>query len=261
MKKKKRTPGAETVIYGVHPVLETLRSGRRPVYGLFLSRAAHDETELGALAAAAEVSVSRITADAMNALTGHTHHQGVAAKVGSFPYVQLEDLCGGVHVYAGPVVVLDEVQDPVNLGTILRSAECLGARGVVTAKDRAVSVTPTVEKASSGAAAHVPLVRVVNLVRALHQLKEAGYWIYGADPRSSESCYRTDLAGKVALVLGSEGKGLRRLVRETCDATLCIPMAGRIESLNVSQTAAVLLSECLRRRLAAQGTGTASRGR
>jgi len=253
--KQRKLPGSQAVIYGVHPVLETLRAGRRSVHEVFLSRSSHDETELAALAAAQEVVVSHLTGDLMTSLAGNPHHQGVAAKVGPFPYVELEDLLADSPRDSLPIVVLDEVQDPVNLGTILRSAECLGVRGVVMAKDRAVTVTPVAEKASAGAAAHVPVARVVNLVRALHQLKDAGYWIYGADPRSSESCYRADLTGKVALVLGSEGKGLRRLVRETCDLAVSIPMTGRIESLNVAQTAAILLSECLRRRLVAEVPG------
>lgn len=241
---KKKSVGS--VIYGVHPVLETLRAGKRTVAEVYLAKGPTVSPELGRRLADSKIVVTRKSGDELRSLTRSSHHQGVAARVGPYPYAGLEDFISRGEHATGPLVVLDEVQDPVNVGTILRSAGCLGALGVILTRDRAAPITPVAEKASAGAAAHVAVARVVNLVRAIGQLKDAGYWIYAADSTGGTSCYDVDIGGKVALVFGSEGKGLRRLVREKCDLAVSIPMAGEIESLNVSQAVAILLSECLR---------------
>jgi 23S rRNA (guanosine2251-2'-O)-methyltransferase len=199
--------------------------------------------------------VSQMNPDEMLALTGSAHHQGLAAKVGPFPYVSLHDLVSARSGRSGILVLLDEIQDPGNVGSIIRSAECLGAAGMVLTKDRAAPVTPAVEKAAAGATAHLPLARVVNLVRAMEELKAANYWIYGADIRARQVYTELDWTGQVALVLGSEGKGLRRLVLENCDARVSIPMGGKIASLNVAQTAAVVLAEAQRQRRARDASG------
>ncbi len=248
---RKKTPEHDRfVIYGVHPVLETIRAGKRPVHEVYLARGPSIPSDLKDGLSDSALSVSRVSADQMRSLTGTLRHQGVAARVGPFPYVDLENLLEESVHGTGPVVVLDEVQDPANIGSILRSAECLGAQGVILTKDRAAPISPLAEKASAGASAHVAVARVVNLARTIGQLKEIGFWIYAADSGRGESCYSVDLSGKIALVLGSEGKGLRRLVRETCDLSVSIPTVGSIQSLNVAQAAAVLLAECLRRRMA-----------
>ncbi|MFH1114282.1 MAG: 23S rRNA (guanosine(2251)-2'-O)-methyltransferase RlmB [Pseudomonadota bacterium] len=250
---RKKTPEqVRSVIYGVHPVLETIRAGTRPVLEVYLARGPVIPQDLNAALAETALSVNRVSAEQMRSLTGTLRHQGVAARVGPYPYVDFEDMLEDLAHGTEPVVVLDEVQDPANVGSILRSAECLGARGVILTKDRAAPISPLAEKASAGASAHVPVARVVNLARTLGQLKEIGFWIYAADSAGKDTCYSADLSGKIALVLGSEGKGLRRLVRETCDLGVSIPMVGSIQSLNVAQAAAVLLAECLRRRTAVQ---------
>ena len=207
---------------------------------------------------AMSIAVTSVPPEEMLALTGSTHHQGLAAKVGPFPYVSLEAIVakGG----SGVLVLLDEVQDPANLGSIIRSAECLGAAGVVLTKDRAAPVTPVVEKAAAGAAAHLPVSSATNLVRAIEELKAEGYWIYGATAEARQEYTSVDLTGRVGLVLGSEGKGLRRLVRERCDGALSIPMTGKIASLNVAQTAAILLSEAQRQRLKRDHDGVETLG-
>ncbi len=184
--------------------------------------------------------------DELAELAGSPHHQGVVAEVGPFVYTELDKVLGSGR--QGPMVLLDEVQDPANLGNILRTAECLGAAAVVCTKDRSVHVTPTVEKASAGASAHLPVVRVTYLVRAVEVLKREAYWIYAAEARGATVCYRLDLSGRVAFVVGSEGRGVRRLVRETCDGSISIPMTGEIDSLNVSQAVTILLAEALRQR-------------
>jgi 23S rRNA (guanosine2251-2'-O)-methyltransferase len=200
------------------------------------------------------IPLTRSSAGDLNSIAASPNHQGIVARVGPFPYADFDDLVGSIAAKPGVVVILDEIQDPANLGNILRSSECLGAAAVVLTKDRAVPVTGAVEKASAGASAHVPVARVVNLVRAMEELKEASYWIYAADARSQHDCFSTDLTDKTAFALGSEGKGLRRLVREKCDQGITVPMVGRIDSLNVSQTTAILLAEALRQRSIAERT-------
>jgi 23S rRNA (guanosine2251-2'-O)-methyltransferase len=246
-RKTSPTPSA-TIIYGLHPVVETLKAGRRQIHEIYLARELARESDLAVELDQAGVVVSRVSVPQILAIAGTPHHQGIAARAGPFPYMEMNDLLFAWQIQASPLLVLDGIQDPANLGNILRSAECLGGKGVILAKDRAVAITSAVEKASAGASAHIPVARVVNLTRAIEQLKAAGYWIYAADPLAPKPCYSVDLTGKIVFVLGSEGKGIRRLVREKCDGAISIPLAGKICSLNVSQTAAILLSESLRQR-------------
>ncbi len=210
------------------------------------------DSELVRLVERMGVPTQQVSPADLTSMARSPNHQGVAAKVGAFPYLDIEDL-PLLDSASGPVVALDEVQDPGNLGAILRTAECLGASAVILTRDRCSPMTAAVEKASAGASAHVPVVRVVNLARALGQLKEFGYWLYAADAAGPDDIWSADLTGGIAFVLGSEGTGLRRLVRERCDFGVSIPMVGRIESLNVAQTAAILLAEALRRQKAAEG--------
>lgn len=224
-------------------------AGKRRVDQVYLV-AGSAEKRLGTQLSHIQAPVEQVTAAQILAITQSPHHQGIAARVGPFPYVDLVDLIDRATGNAGPIVVLDEIQDPANLGSILRVAECLGAAGVILTKDRCVSVTPAVEKAAAGGSAHVPVARVVNLARAVEQLKKAGYWVYAAEAGNGVSLYSLVLSGKMAFVLGSEGKGIRRLVLEKCDHLVSVPMIGRISSLNVAQTASILLAESLRQRLA-----------
>jgi len=253
---KKKTPSCgPTVLYGAHPVLETIKAGKRPIEKVYVSRSSAVERELSALLESARIPILRISANDMLSIAGSPNHQGLAARVGPFPYAELEDLLSQKDAESGPILMLDEIQDPANLGNILRSGECLGAAAVVLTKDRACAITPAAEKAAAGASAHIPVAKVVNLARALDQLKTSGFWVYAADAKAKTSCYATDLTGRVALVLGSEGKGIRRLVMEKCDAAVFIPMRGAIDSLNVAQTAAILLGEALRQRLERERVG------
>lgn len=246
MSKRKKTALSPPILYGVHPVVETLRAGKRQIEEIYLAREFVQDSDLSIELKKAEHPVRRIPGNEITSLTGTPHHQGIAARVGPFPFVDLQTILSSIPTARSVLLILDGIQDPANLGNILRTAECFGADGVLLTKDRCAPVTSVVEKASAGASAHIPVTRVVNLVRSIEQLKQAGYWIYASDPRSGEAYYRVDLTGRIGLVLGSEGKGTRRLVRERCDALLSIPLAGNIDSLNVSQTAAVLLSESLR---------------
>jgi 23S rRNA (guanosine2251-2'-O)-methyltransferase len=227
------------LIYGARPVLEALRSRRREVFEVL------DATGSAAVAeAAAGVPLRRVPRARIEELARGAAHQGVAARVGPYPYSDL----GEILAAPGPLVlVLDGVTDPRNLGAVLRAADGAGASGVVIPKDRAVGVTAAAVKASAGASEHVSVARETNLRRAIDRIKVAGVWVYAAEVGGT--LYTgLDLSGSVALVLGSEGRGVRRLMRQGCDGAVSIPMLGAVESLNVSVAAAVLLYEARRQR-------------
>jgi 23S rRNA (guanosine2251-2'-O)-methyltransferase len=228
-------------IYGVRPVVEALRGGRREVFEVLDSTG---NAEVVRAAKAAGVPVKKVPQARVEELARGGLHQGVAARVGPYPYVELEDLLAAPEPL---VVVLDGVTDPHNLGAVLRVAEGAGASGVVIPKDRAAGVTAAAVKASAGASEHVPVARVTNIRRAIDRMKEAGLWVYAAEVGGTPYT-ELDLTGPVGLVLGSEGKGVRRLVRDGCDGAVSIPMRGAVGSLNVSVAAAVLLYEARRQR-------------
>ena len=229
------------VIYGIRPVIEALRSRRREVFEILDTKG---NREVAEAAAASGVSVRKAPRARVEDLARGGAHQGVVARVGPYPYAYLDELLA----FPDPLlVVLDGVTDPRNLGAVLRAADGAGATGIVIPKDRAVGVTAAAVKASAGASEHVPVARETNLRRGIDRMKEAGVWVYAAEV--GETLYSgMDLTGPVALVLGSEGRGVRRLVREGCDGALSIPMLGAVGSLNVSVAAAVLLYEVRRQR-------------
>lgn len=216
--------GDSQIVYGRRPVAEA-RHGRRRVRRVWTS-ADTDAAELTRLA-------------------GSPDHQGVVAEVDSYPYA---DPAALLERPGALLVALDQVQDPHNLGAVCRSAEAAGATGVVITERRSASVTAAVAKASAGAVEHLPVARVANLAAWLARARDAGAWIYGAEAGAPVAHTQTDLTGKVVLVLGSEGSGLRRLVADSCDALISIPASGRVGSLNVSAAAAVLLFEAMRQR-------------
>lgn len=250
----------ERYVYGVNPVLEALRARADEVDRLFVT-----EGQLGTKAAAeilsrareSGVRVERVTRERLASLADGGVHQGVVAELRGFEYAELQDILDAAEASGRPalVVVLDGIQDPHNLGAIVRSAHALGAHGVVIGKDRAVPITGVVAKASAGAVEHCPIARVVNISRALEELKEAGLWTAAADPESKEPLWGARLDGPLAVVVGAEGAGVREGVLKHCDFRLGIPMAGQVGSLNASVSAAVLLYEVARQR----GTGSATR--
>jgi 23S rRNA (guanosine2251-2'-O)-methyltransferase len=215
----------------------------------------HDR-RLAALIAAAEsrgIPVRRLPVRELDRQLPGVRHQGVIAVLAEPPQREdrherdLEAFLAGLGAPAF-LLVLDGVQDPHNLGACLRTADAAGVHAVIVPRDRAAGITPVVRKVASGAAETVPVFRVTNLARCLRSLKQAGVWLYGADDDAGTTLYAADLRGPLALVLGGEGKGLRRLTRELCDYLVAIPMAGRVESLNVSVAAGVLLYEARRQR-------------
>ena len=229
------------LIYGVRPVVEALNSRRREVFEVL---DASGNGEVSSLARERKTPVKAVARREIEELANGSVHQGVAARVGPYPYSGLEEILSSPEPL---VLVLDRVTDPHNLGAVLRVADGAGASGVVIPKDRAAGVTAAVVKASAGASEHVRVARETNLRRAIDRMKEAGLWVYAAEVGGTRYT-DLDLSGPVALVLGSEGRGVRRLVRAGCDGAVSIPMLGSVSSLNVSVAAAVVLYEAARQR-------------
>ena len=240
---------------GLHTVESLLAVHPRQVREITVAAGRHDR-RLAALVSAAEacgIPVRRLSARELDQKLPGVRHQGVIALLVEPPQQEdldeqdLEAFLAGLEAPAF-LLVLDGVQDPHNLGACLRTADAAGVHGVIVPRDRAAGITPVVRKVASGAAGTVPVFRVTNLARCLRSLKQAGVWIHGATDDAVTTLFEADLRGPLALVLGGEGKGLRRLTRELCDYLVAIPMAGRVESLNVSVAAGVLLYEARRQR-------------
>jgi 23S rRNA (guanosine2251-2'-O)-methyltransferase len=239
------------IIFGFHAVTSRLRQNAGGVGEIYVEAARNDARvrELAKLATEHNVRVIPVDAQRLDGLTGKARHQGVAARV---TVTALKQDLQAIVADAGKgalLLVLDGVQDPHNLGACLRVADAFGVHAVIAPKDRAVGLTATVAKVASGAAETVPYITVTNLARTLRELKEDGVWIVGTDDRATSSLYEMRLDGPLAWVLGAEGEGMRRLTREHCDELARIPMAGSVESLNVSVAAGVCLGETTRQRL------------
>jgi 23S rRNA (guanosine2251-2'-O)-methyltransferase len=241
------------LIYGINPVREGLMGRRRKPLELFVLRGAGSARikELLWDAEKEGVPVRQRERKDLDRLAGHSHHQGVLLRVEPFAYACLEELlliwrASGRKAF---FLILDGINDPRNLGAALRTADAAGCHGVIVPKDRACPVTAVVDKASAGALEHIPLCQMTNLARALERLKNEGVWVYGmAGREEADSFFEVDLSGDLALVVGSEGKGLRPNVREHCDMLLSIPMQGGVASLNASAAAAIALFEVVRQR-------------
>ena len=240
------------VAYGVHAVRVLLERTPHRVRRVLLAtgKDAGRLAEIRTLAARAAIPVVSVDEASLDKLADGGRHQGVLAEVAARsgdPETQLEEALEA----AGEkplLLVLDGVQDPHNLGACLRSADAAGVAAVIAPRDRAAGLTPVVRKVAAGAAETVPFVAVVNLARTLRELKERGVWLVGTDDSADKSLYEVDLKGPLALVMGSEGEGMRRLTRECCDQLVSIPMAGAVESLNVSVATGVVLFEAVRQR-------------
>ena len=253
---KERRPNLEAeadgIIEGRNAVIEALRAGT-PVDKIYLARGETDSA-LGHIASTARsrgivvVECDRRKLDGMS----RTHsHQGVIALAAVREYASVDDILNAAEEKGEPplIVVCDELSDPHNLGAVIRTAECAGAHGVIIPKRRSAGLTAVVGKTSAGAVAHVPVARVPNLPALLKELKEEGVWVFGTAADGTTPLYQADLKGPAAIVIGSEGTGMGRLVAENCDFTVSIPMFGKINSLNASAAAAVLLYEAVRQRM------------
>ncbi len=241
------------IIFGLNPVLEALRAAPARIERISVSEGSLNPRvigELTALATEARVKLERVDRERLARLSEGGVHQGVVAEVRDFEYVGLTELIARAKKNERQplVVLLDGIQDPHNLGAIIRSAHAFGAQGVVIMKDRAVGVTAVATKTSAGATAHCDVARVTNLSRALEELKTAGFWAVAADPEGKELPWEAKLTGPLALVVGAEGAGVRKGVLEHCDFRVRIPMVGQVASLNASVSAGVLLYEIARQR-------------
>ena len=242
-------------IFGRNPVMEALKSNRT-INKIWLAKGEQKGSvrEIVALAKEKRIAVQMVERSKLDKMFPHENHQGVAASVASADYVAWQDIVDAARQKGEDplLVILDELEDPHNLGAILRSVDAVGAHGVIIPKRRAVPLTDGVAKASAGAIEHVPVARVSNLVQVIEELKKQGIWIAGADLHG-EYMHKQDLTCPLAIVVGSEGKGLGKLVRESCDYVVSIPMQGKINSLNASVATGVLLYEVYRQRNAGGG--------
>jgi 23S rRNA (guanosine2251-2'-O)-methyltransferase len=242
----------ENLVFGVNPVLEKIHASSADILEILISEGS-DRAALRRIdqeAARLGLRVVTVQRKVLDRLVEGQRHQGVVAKVDAYRYLPFEELLQKISTTDLEwILILDGLTDPRNFGALLRSAAAVGIRHVVIPKDRSVEITPVAVKASAGAAYHVSITRVTNLRRAISQLKERGYWVVGLDSGSPASIYEKSYPPRLAIVLGSEGKGMRPLILRECDFLVSIPMLGKVESLNVGAAAAVFFYELLRQRL------------
>ena len=241
----------EDVIEGRNAVIEALRAGRT-IDKIFIAKGEVDKTlgHIASKARAAGIVVVEADRRKLDGMSTTQAHQGVVALAAVREYVSIADILAIAEERgeAPFVIACDEISDPHNLGAILRTAECVGAHGVLIPKRRSAGLTATVGKASAGAAEHMAVARVANMASALRELKDAGLWIYGTAANGTSGLWNTDFSGPVCLVIGSVGEGMSRIVAEQCDFLVSIPMKGRLNSLNASASAAIVMYEILRSR-------------
>lgn len=244
------------IIYGINPVKEALKSPADEIEKIIVSEKKRGLDEALDSAAGRGVPVERVPRAELDRMAGTTNHQGLIAFLkGGFRYAGIEEAIGAWK-RSGEMaffLVLDSIQDPQNMGSLVRTAHAAGAHAVIVPRDRQSTVTPAVVKASAGATEHIPIARVTNLVRAIDRLKKENVWVLGVETGCKEDFFAADLKRDLALVIGSEGKGIRRLVGERCDFCVTIPMAGKVNSLNAAQAGAVALFEARRQRVLAHG--------
>ncbi len=253
-------------IYGRNAVYEMLRANRRRVYRLMVADGVQARGHLSdalQIAQQRSIPVQRVKRDVLDRITDA--HQGLIAEVDPYPYVAIDDILELAQQRHEPplILVLDVIQNPQNLGTLLRTAEAVGAQGAIIPQRRGVEVTQAVVNASSGASEHLLIAQVVNLVAAMTELKEHEVWITGLDNvPEAKPIDQADLSGAVALVVGNEGEGMRRLVRESCDFLVKLPMRGQLDSLNAAVAGSIVLYEIMRQRMASTNPkGRSSRQR
>lgn len=238
-------------IEGRNPVLEALKANR-PINKILVARGEREGSVIQILALAREkkIVLQEVDKGKLDSLTSTHAHQGIIAFVAAKEYVDVDDILeeAATKGEAPFIIILDEITDTNNLGSVLRTANAVGAHGVIIPKRRAVGLTAAVSKASAGAVEYVPVARVTNLTQTIEYLKKQNIWVVGTDASGDKAFYESDLKGPIALVIGSEGEGMGRLVRESCDFLVNIPMRGQISSLNAAVAGAVVMYEILRQR-------------
>ncbi|WP_286820953.1 23S rRNA (guanosine(2251)-2'-O)-methyltransferase RlmB [Mitsuokella sp. UBA4253] len=246
----------DDVLVGRNAVTEALKSGRG-INKLWIASGDREGSvaEIAALAKERGIVVQYVERAKIESLAGGHRHQGVLAYVAPVPYAELDDILKAAEAKgeAPFLVLLDELEDPHNLGALLRTADATGVHGILIPKRRSVSLNATVAKTSAGAVEYVPVARIGNIAQTLKKLKEKGLWVAGADMDGEKAYYEADLTGPLVLVVGSEGRGMSRLTKEACDFIVSMPMVGRINSLNASVAGSILMYESMRQRLQKKG--------
>lgn len=246
----------DDVLVGRNAVTEALKSGRG-INKLWIASGDREGSvsEIAALAKERGIVVQYVERAKIEALAGGHCHQGVLAYVAPVPYAELDDILKAAEEKgeAPFLVLLDELEDPHNLGALLRTADATGVHGILIPKRRSVSLNATVAKTSAGAVEYVPVARIGNIAQTLKKLKEKGFWVAGADMDGEKAYYEADITGPLVLVVGSEGRGMSRLTKEACDFIVSMPMVGRINSLNASVAGSILMYESMRQRLQKKG--------
>lgn len=236
-------------IYGVNPILEALRAGRRRINEIMIAEGSRPTRleDLLAIAQREKILIRHCKRTYLDQLSKGANHQGVIASAETASYTDLDDLLANIRPNS-LLVLLDSIEDPHNLGAVIRTAECAGADAVVVPEHHSVGLNETVSKASAGAVEHIPIVQVTNLVQTIDRLKSLNIWVLGVEANSKTNYTQWDFRTATAIVMGSEGKGIRRLVKEHCDTLVSIPLLGKVNSLNVSVATAIILYEAVRQR-------------
>jgi 23S rRNA (guanosine2251-2'-O)-methyltransferase len=240
------------VIYGIHPAMEALKGSGGEIERIFLAKGKRggDIQKILKLATKREVRVEFKSKEYLDKITDSGSHQGIVCICKEYRYASVDDILANCEESQrdGLILILDCIVDPHNLGSLIRTGYCFGVNGVIIPEKRSASVTPAVIKVSVGAAQHIPIAKVVNISRTIDYLKEKGFWIYGTDVSRESDFYSFDYSGHIGLVMGSEEKGMRALVKKKCDYLISIPMMGKIDSLNVSVAGGIMLHEIIRRK-------------
>ncbi len=238
------------VIFGMNSLLEALKSQNGMINKIVIAKGRGGKTvqRILNLAKQNDISVEFRERGYLDRQAGQKNHQGVIGYRETFAYVSVDDVIANRHVDFNNnlILILDSITDPQNLGSLIRTAHCCGANGVIIPENRSAAITAAVMKGSAGALCHTPVARVVNLANTIEYLKEKGFWIYGTDPASSNKVNTFDYKGHIGLVMGSEGRGMRPLIKKKCDFLISIPIVGKIDSLNVSVAAGIVLYDILR---------------
>jgi len=239
----------DVYIAGRNPILEALKANRK-IRKIYIAKGNMKGSirKIIGIASEKNIIIQEVDHGKLNSMSEGNVHQGVVALVSSFEYSTIEDIVNRAkgRNESPLIIILDEIEDPQNMGAIIRSAECAGAHGVIIPKRRSAKVNQTVYKSSAGAVEHIMVSEVVNISDTIEKLKKIGFWIYGADADGENYYFDTDLKGSTALVIGNEGKGISRPVKERCDALIKIPLLGKTSSLNASASAAILIYDVVR---------------
>jgi 23S rRNA (guanosine2251-2'-O)-methyltransferase len=238
-----------SIIYGKNPVIEAITSGKT-INKIYINRGSKDLYDIIKLAKENKIVIVESDKKKLDKMVDFKNSQGIVASVTDYEYFQVDDILKEAQdKNESPfVIILDKIEDPHNLGAIMRTVECLGAHGIIIQKRNACQVTDTVEKTSAGATSFVKVARVTNITETIKYLKEKGLWIYGLDMEGASNIYDTKFDGPIGIVIGNEGDGISRLVKENCDFMIKIPMVGKINSLNASVSAAISMYEIIRQK-------------